>query len=124
MIKESWAAHYTKKSQPQRAEPKNTFGKRDSRVHASEQSSDGTNSAGKRRGPTAVDCCPGLLDGALPAGGPRSAGCSDWRPQPRVVAIFQDPGPDEPGTGRRSAAGNLVADSSGPAHLQARPAGS
>ena len=54
--------------------------KRDSTGHASEQSTDGTNSAGKRRGPTAVDCCPGPIDGALPASGPRSAGCADWRP--------------------------------------------
>ena len=65
MIKESAAAHTHRNLSPRGAEPKNIFSKRDSIGHASEQSSDGNNSPGKRRGPTAGDCCPGLLDGAL-----------------------------------------------------------
>src|SRR5580700_7667977 len=100
MIKESGAPHPERNFSPGGLSQEISSIKRDSTGHASEWFSDGTNSAGKRRGLTAVDCRPGPPDDELSASGPRSAGCSDWRPQPRVAAIFQDPGPDEPGAGR------------------------
>jgi hypothetical protein len=76
MIKESGTALTQSNFRARGAEPKKSFSQRDSRGLASEQSSDGSNSAGKRRGPVAVDCCPGPLDDRGASLSPRVTGAA------------------------------------------------